>query len=149
MLGQIRFSGLRGGRMALTFAAYWLVAVVMLQAEVLAGPAEAAGSMELVCVPPIGLDIHLDGLPNKSTAVLHLWATPTRDLRTKKPLEVTASWCDLGNKCQDGKGTVLLKRIKLERKASGTYNIKMEDGRLEKGSFNVARRPQKKPFLCE
>jgi hypothetical protein len=74
---------------------------------------------------------------------------PNADLKTKKPLEVTANWCEAGNKCQNGKGTVLLKRLSLERKASGAYNIKMDDGALESGSFNVARHPQKKPFLCE
>ena len=149
MLELTGFSASHYSRIALISCACWLVAAVLFLPSALARPVEATGSMQLVCVPPIGLDIHLEGLPSRSTAVLHLWATPTGDLRAKKPLEVMASWCEVDSNCQNGKGTVLFKRFSLERNASGTYNIKLDDGRLEEGSFSVAKRPQKKPFLCE
>jgi hypothetical protein len=45
-----------------------------------------SGSMELVCGPPIGLDLHLTGPTKGATLLLHLWASPVSVLKKNKPL---------------------------------------------------------------
>jgi hypothetical protein len=105
--------------------------------------------MELVCIPPIGLDIHLEGFTHGETALLHVWATPIKTLKKNRSIPVTASWCDAANRCVTAKGNIQLKNFKLEKKASGVFDIELDDGHTEKGAFIVVRRQQQKPFLCE
>jgi hypothetical protein len=121
---------------------------LLLERAIAASPA-ATGTMELVCLPPVGLDIHLDILPDKATLLLHIWATPVRALSTKRPTAVTGTWCDAEHKCRDIKGSIYFRHLNLEQRASGTYDIELEAGQVQQGSFVVVRRPQKKPFLCE
>jgi len=61
-----------------------LIAVVLFLATIPASAVTAGGSMEVVCIPTVGLDIHLAGLPNKGALVLHLWGTPVKTLKTKQ-----------------------------------------------------------------
>jgi len=105
--------------------------------------------MELVCVPPIGLDLHLAGFSKQETLLLHLWAAPIKSLKKNQPLPATASWCSSVDKCEAGKGTVEFKYLNLARKASGSYSVAFGDHHKEEGRFTVSRRPQPTPFLCE
>ncbi len=110
---------------------------------------DASGSMEFVCIPPLGLDIHLEGYKHGETLLMHLWASPTSTLRTKKPLSATAIWCTAPDKCEPGKATVAFKHLNLEKRASGTYELQFPDGRRDHGAFSVVKRKQPKPFLCQ
>jgi hypothetical protein len=115
-----------------------------------AGPlvAEAThGSMELVCVPPIGLDIKLDS--NHAALVFHLWASPLSVLKRNEPLRATASRCSSPSKCDTGDGTVTFRHLNLAKKATGTYDLKFSGSDVERGAFSVLRKEQKKPFMCQ
>jgi hypothetical protein len=108
------------------------------------------GSMELVCVPPIDLDLHLAGFSKQERLLLHLWAAPIKSLKKNQPLPVTATWCSSVDKCEAGKGTVEFKYLNLATKASGSYSIAFTGEHQHKeGAFTVVRRKQNMPFLCE
>jgi hypothetical protein len=131
------------------------IAVVLLAAffPSSADPQEAqlpssVGSMELVCVPPIVLDITLPHSKN-GTLVLHLWASPAKTLEKQKPLATTAISCTTPDKCETGTGTVTFNHVRLRKNASGTFSLQFGDGHREEGSFAVVRRQQNNPFLCE
>jgi hypothetical protein len=128
---------------------FWVTPLCLLLERAIAIPPAATGTMELVCLPPVGLDIHLDTYPDKATLLLHIWATPIRVLSTKGPTRVTGTWCGAERKCYGIKGSIHFQHLNLEKKASGTYNIELEDGQVQQGSFVAVRRPQKRPFLCE
>lgn len=74
------------------------------------------GSMELVCVPPVGLDIHLADPSDKGTLLLHLFATPAKSLKTRTALSATATRCSIENKCEDARGIVQFSHLNLEKK---------------------------------
>jgi hypothetical protein len=106
------------------------------------------GSMELICIPPLGVDIRLPATSLERSLVLHLWASPTSALQKNKTLAVTATRCVTPEKCETGKGTIRFDQFALERKASGTYNLQFGDER-EEGAFAVKRQRQENPLLCE
>jgi hypothetical protein len=107
------------------------------------------GSMELVCIPPTGLDIHLTGFPHNESLTLHLWATPVKALQKNKQLSITAVWCTAPDKCENGKGSVEFRHINITKNASGTYDLDFSNDHKEKGAFAVQRRQQKTPFVCQ
>lgn len=107
------------------------------------------GSMEFVCVPPPGLDIHLVKMRDDGTLVLHLFAARPKLLKAGAPLSATASWCASLNKCEEARGSVQFSHLNLKKKASGTYKLEFSDGRKTEGVFTVVRRHQHEPFLCE
>jgi hypothetical protein len=108
----------------------------------------SVGSMELVCIPPIFLDIRLPHSKN-GALVLHVRAFPPQTLEKQEPLAATAISCESPDKCESGTGSVTFNHLKLRKNASGTYILQFGDGRKEEGSFAVVRRPQENPFLCE
>jgi hypothetical protein len=144
--GKARFLEFHDARTVLRSLCVF-VGVAVFAPTVLAAPGVASGSMELVCIPPVGMDMHLGGLPNNGTLLLHLWAIFL--VEKNKPLYATATWCAAPDKCESAKGTVVFKRLKLEKKASGTYSIEFSDRHKEEGAFSVTRRQQEKPFICE
>ena len=136
--------------MSRTIAVLCLLLFSVLCFEAIASTgAVACGTMELVCIPPIGLDMHLMGFPKHETLTIHLWATPVKVLEKNKPLPVTATWCTAPEKCENGDGTVEFEHLNLAKKASGNYNLRFSNTREEKGTFTVQSRQQSKPFVCE
>ena len=57
--------------------------------------------------------------------------------------------CVAPDKCQTGKGSVVFEHLNVRKKASGTYDLDLPDGRKLNASFVVMRRKQAEPFLCE
>lgn len=149
MLERIRFFGLHVRGTVMTRSLCLLAATAVYLTPILAKAGSVAGSMELVCIPPVGLDIHLTDLPNSGTLLLRLWATPINALEKHKSLPVTATWCTAPDKCETAKGTAEFKHLNLEKNASGSYRVQFSDGHKEEGSFTVVRRQQHRPFLCE
>ena len=125
-----------------------VVAFAIFLAPGAVGADRASGEMELVCTPPIGLDIHLDGI-DTGNVVLHLFASPPKSIKTHQRLDVRGKWCNSSDVCQDVRATIEFEHFRLKKEASGSYEIQISDTRKAQGSFKVSRRPQKEPFLCE
>ena len=149
MQEQTEFFVAIGRKTGLGYSVLILVGSMALFASLPAIGGVATGSMELACTPPIGLEIRLPGPSENGALLLHLFATPTKVLTANKPLSATATKCTDRDKCENAQGTVEFSHLNLDKKATGTYTIEFSDGHEEEGAFSVARRQQKKPFLCE
>jgi hypothetical protein len=104
------------------------------------------GSMELKCIPPAVLAINLT--PAISTTLsLQVWIYPR--IEKHKLLAADATLCAAAGKCEHPKAHIQFDRFNLRKGALGHYYLEFEDGRTSNSSFDVTRRKQPSPFLCE
>jgi len=111
---------------------------------------QLTGSMELVCGPPFGLDLHLSRVPHSETLVAHLWMAHMNMYGVKNtPHPAPGRWCSADNHCETVQATITFEKLKFNKEASGKYVVEFSDGHKQEGSFHVVRTPQREPFLCE
>jgi hypothetical protein len=110
-----------------------------------------SGSMEMVCIPPPSLDLHLKGASDGSTLVVHMWTAATTDgepFARHTPHAAKGRWCSADSHCEAVETTITLDKFNLEKEAAGSYEVEFKDGRKQQGKFRVVRTPYKKPFRC-
>ena len=119
----------------------------MLSASAVGKDVPAHGFMQIECIPPLALSIHLIDLPNNATLSISIW--PMHTLSRHKSLPAIAStWCSR-DQCEKVKASVMFKHLTMQKSASGNYYIEFADGRKVNGSFAVTRRKQQEPVVCE
>jgi hypothetical protein len=103
--------------------------------------------MQFSCRNGVELDVNLT-MPDIRTASIRFFQVPDKN-QVNSPITTGAIWCSSPNHCEEGKAIVIFRHLKIDKKASGTFTVEFRDGRKEEGTFNVVRKKQGIPFICE